>query len=297
MLKTLWTGTIYRLKGLWGTVNRLFYPKPHILSSQESLQKILDEKCSVARFGDGEFNLIWGKNLGFQKADTTLAGRLAEVLDKPVNTLEIGLPEVFGDLSVYEKNSARFWKSYMGMYRGRIMHMLKSDRVYLNTNMTRFWTGYRDKKRVKTIISLYKEIWKNRDVVFVEGELTRMGVGNDLFDTASSVRRVLCPAENAWCRYDEILKTILDMNLKQDTLFVLALGPAATVLAYDLAKAGYQALDLGHLDVQYEYSLRNAKEKIALEGKYVNENIVGHENISDSIIDDAYKDSILARIV
>lgn len=60
MLKTLWIGVVYRLKGLWGTINKVFYFQPNILDTKASLEKIIDEKCSVARFGDGEFNLIRG---------------------------------------------------------------------------------------------------------------------------------------------------------------------------------------------------------------------------------------------
>ena len=161
--------------------------------------------------------------------------------------------------------------------------------------MTRLWSGYKNKGQVKKIIGLYKKIWKDRNVVFVEGELTRMGVGNDLFDGVSSVQRILCPAKNAWNKYSEILATILELNLNENTLFILALGPTATVLAYDLTKAGYQALDLGHLDVQYEYSLRNANFISTLERKYVNENTAGRE-VSDSIIDADYQNSVIARI-
>ena len=295
MILTFIKERIYRLKGLWGTINKVFYFQPNILDTKASLEKIIDEKCSVARFGDGEFNLIRGGDLGFQQADGRLASRLKDVLNSDINRLEIGLPDVFGDLSDYEIKAARFWKSYMGMYRGEMVRLIDKNKIYLNTNMTRFWSGYKNKGQVKKIIGLYKKIWKDRNVVFVEGELTRMGVGNDLFDGVSSVQRILCPAKNAWNKYSEILATILELNLNENTLFILALGPTATVLAYDLTKAGYQALDLGHLDVQYEYSLRNANGKIALEGKYVNENTAGRE-VSDSIIDADYQNSVIARI-
>lgn len=296
MLKMIVNGVTYRAKALWGLVNRIFYQKPKVLDTRTSLRLILDKKCSVARFGDGEFNIMRGWALGFQEADSSLADKLYEVIHKRVDGLEIGIPDVFGDLSEYTNKSARFWKAYLGMHRGEMVQLLDLDRVYLNTNMTRFWTGYKVKSGVKEIVELYQKIWKGRNVVFVEGELTRMGVGNNLFSSAASIKRILCPAKNAWNRYDEILSTILDIDMSKDTLFILALGPTATVLAYDLTKHGYQALDLGHLDVQYEYSLRNATDKMAIEGKYVNENIAGRE-VSDSIVDNAYRNNIIARIV
>ena len=36
-----------------------------------------------------------------------------------------------------------------------------------------------------------KLIWKNRDVVLIEGVYTRFGVGNDLLSGAKSVTRIL----------------------------------------------------------------------------------------------------------
>lgn len=296
MIRYFYNGITYRLKGAWGLINRMFYQQPGILNIEDSLKRIIDQGCSIARFGDGEFNLMRGTGLGFQEANDLLAERLRQVLTSSMEGLEIGIPDVFGSLAQYEKKPAGFWAAYMGMHRREMVQMIDMKRCYLNTNMTRFWSGYKDKEGVSHIVQLYQKIWKGKDVVFVEGELTRMGIGNDLFSDAATIRRIICPAINAWERYDTILTTILDLNLSRETLFLLALGPTATVLAYDLTREGYQALDFGHLDIQYEYSLRNAIDKIAIEGKYVNENIAGR-NVTNSIIDDAYTNSILARIV
>ena len=57
-------------------------------------------------------------------------------------------------------------------------------------------------KRCKT----RKEYGKAGDCVFVEGDKTRMGVGNDLFDNAKSIQRILCPSESAFDNYDAILE-------------------------------------------------------------------------------------------
>ncbi|MBU4465609.1 MAG: DUF1792 domain-containing protein, partial [Actinobacteria bacterium] len=37
---------------------------------------------------------------------------------------------------------------------------------------------------------------------------------------------------------------------------IAILGPTATVLAYDLHRAGYRALDLGHIAKSYDWWLR-----------------------------------------
>ena len=54
-------------------------------------------------------------------------------------------------------------------------------------------------------------------------------------------------------------------------MHVLALGPTASILAAELSRFDIQALDVGHIDVEYEWYLSGAKEKTAIVGKYVNE--------------------------
>ena len=81
--------------------------------------------------------------------------------------------------------------------------------------------------------------------------MTGLGVGNDLFGNAGSIQRILAPAENAFSKYPQILDACMEQP--EDSLFLLALGPTATVLASDLCKAGRQAVDIGHVDLEYEW--------------------------------------------
>jgi glycosyltransferase family protein len=139
-----------------------------------------------------------------------------------------------------------------------------------------------------------KKIWDGKDVVIVEGEKSRLGVGNDLFDNMNSIQRVICPAENAFEIYDRILNELL--KLPKDKLILLALGPTATVLAYDMYKAGYHVIDIGHVDIEYEWFLRKATKKIKIENKYVTEVKEGRVDIQD-IKDSKYQNEIIERIL
>ena len=76
-------------------------------------------------------------------------------------------------------------------------------------------------------------------------------------------------------KYDEILSTLKQES--KDSLIILALGPTATILAYDLAKEGYQALDLGHIDIEYEWFKMKSAEKVKISNKYTNEVTGGEE--------------------
>ena len=43
-----------------------------------------------------------------------------------------------------------------------------------------------------------KKIWDHKEIVIIEGEQSRLGIGNDLFKNAISIQRVLCPILNAF---------------------------------------------------------------------------------------------------
>jgi len=38
-----------------------------------------------------------------------------------------------------------------------------------------------------------KKIWDGKDIIIIESEKSRLGVGNDLFDNTKSIKRILCP--------------------------------------------------------------------------------------------------------
>lgn len=71
------------------------------------------------------------------------------------------------------------------------------------------------------------------------------------------------------------------------------MGPTATILAYDLHKAGYQAVDIGHVDVEYEWWRMGATRKVQLEKKYVNE-AFGNKRVADA--GEGYKKEIISQI-
>ena len=120
-----------------------------------------------------------------------------------------------------------------------------------------------------------------------------MGVGNDLFDGARSIKRIIGPSRQAFSKYDEILSEALKQE--KDVLFLIALGPAATGLAYDLHLNGYQAVDIGHVDVEYEWLLMGAEKKTALKNKMVFE--ADKNSVIEDCVDKNYNSQIIAKII
>ena len=262
------------------------YIIPKIMTEEETLDEIVLKKKSICRFGDGEFSIIFGKSRWrFQRDDDRLAKRLKEVITSNEENILIGLNDFYGDLSHRTELAAMGIRNYMHPVRSLHMELLDTERIYANALISRSGTPEKVKRQ--------KRIWDNQECVFIEGDKTRMGVGNDLFNNAKSIQRILCPSESAFDNYDAILREALKLPLYKTIL--IALGPTASVLAYDLAKAGYHAIDIGHADLCYEWFLRTGtSESAAVNYKYNNEYPNGY--IVEDIHDKKYESEIIADL-
>lgn len=138
---------------------------------------------------------------------------------------------------------------------------------------------WKDKCGAEKRFDLLKLLWEKKDLLIVEGEKTKLGVNNNLFENSKSIKRIIAPAQNAFSVYNEILESVKKNAEKR--MVLIALGPTATVLAYDLAKENIQALDIGHIDIEYEWYLNGDETKKPIKGKSVQElhvQEVGKEN-------------------
>jgi glycosyltransferase family protein len=266
---------------------------PKIESEEKTIEKIINDRCSIARLGDGEIRLLGNADLIFQEFDQKLSDRLNEIIKSNDDEILIALPNVFSykDLKNVTRDEQLFWKKDIILGYKNYKKLVK-DKLYYNANISRPYIRYVDKKNAKNIFEQLKKIWNQRDIVIIEGMETRLGIGNDLFDNTKSISRILCPVRNAFSKYDEILENAL--KISKDKLVIISLGPTATVLAYDLAKNGYQALDLGHVDIEYEWMKMGAIEKVKVKGKYTNE--VDGGNQVENLIDQDYEKEIIIKI-
>lgn len=267
---------------------------PDIRSTDETLDKILREHCSVSRYGDGEFNLIRGKGNGFCHYNVSLSERLQEVLTEELPNHIVGLPYALVSQENLNLRTKVFWLAHFTKAYDVFARYVKPGRVYYDALFTRFYFTYKNKDGCNGYLEKIKRIWSGQDVLLIEGEYSRLGVNNDLFDQVCSMQRILCPAIDAYKKYDDIMNAAIKYGDKK--LILIALGQTATVLSYDLAKLGYWAIDIGHVDIEYEWFLRKAKDKIQIEGKYVNEakeNEISHRK---RLQNDNYERSIVVRI-
>jgi hypothetical protein len=73
------------------------------------------------------------------------------------------------------------------------------------------------------------------------------------------------------------------------------MGPTAKPLAYELALEGFQALDIGNLDIEYEWFLKGDKTKVKIQGKYTSEAKGGR--IVEDIFNEEYENQILKKFL
>lgn len=266
---------------------------PKVKTKEETLKELILTEKSITRIGEGEFNLISGEGISFQDFSENLQSRLKKILVSDNKNLLIGIPNIFSSLSEYSNGATCFWRKYIVLNREKIYNIIDFKKQYFDANVSRPYMDLANKDNVGKYFEDFKKIWNNKDVIFVEGEMSRLGVGNNLFDNCKSIKRIICPVKNSFHAYDKILNSC--KSFSKDTLFILALGPTATVLAYDLSEFGYRALDLGHIDIEYEWFLRKAKKKSPIKNKYVNE--VERGRVITNSTDEKYLSEIIETIV
>lgn len=274
---------------------RSFRKELKILDSEATVKKIIEEKLSVCRFGDGEFLLIAGGKSAFQSANNGLSIRLRDILLNPKRSVLTCIPFFYKNHKDYVFRTRLYATGYLcSNAKTRVIPFCDVNYEYGDSLFTRFYMMKKNKKMVCSFVPLLKNIWDKKDVLLVEGAYTRLGVGNDLFDNATSIKRLICPSKNAYDLYDEILNQSKMFGKK--SLILIALGMTATVLAYDLANLGYWAIDIGHVDIEYMWLQMGAKKKCHVPGKILEE-IPGEDDFDLPEKDLAlYESQIIGRI-
>ena len=279
--------------------------KIEIMNPYRTLETIAKNKVSLSRYGDGEIHMVAHffnekktvAETSFQNYDEQLAKRLHQILYQGSSRRHmVGIPYSFLEYDEYSVGTDNYWKRVWVEDCSKMFdRIFNSKSMYCDSTFTRFYIDRNENYRkevLPNIIQMLKRLWDDQDVCIIEGALTRLGVGNDLFDNCKSIRRIIAPSTNAFTKMEEILQEAVKQD--KSVLFLIALGHTATILAYDLAMLGYWAIDIGHVDVEYEWYLMGVQEKTPLTTKYVNEVPDGKNPLG--VVDSTYDGQIISRI-
>lgn len=224
----------------------------NVINEINTLKKLIDSNYSLTRFGDGELRLAdcRGTNLSFQKNSDRLHIKLREILKNKNKNILVGIPNIYInneidniDNIISERNK-NFWKAHKKRYKT----VLDINKEYYSSFVSR--PSYIKGIYNKEYFELFKKITENKEIVIVtNADNIKKNVKLKLYLNADKIDFVKGPQYNAFDEYDTILENCL--KYPKNKLFICLLGPTATVLAYDLALLGYQALDLGRMSNEF----------------------------------------------
>ncbi|QLE96447.1 GT-D fold domain-containing glycosyltransferase [Neptunomonas phycophila] len=236
-----------KIIGLYKDEIQVFIDRyPAVWSEEETIQHLLENKSSICRFGDGELKLMVGeKHKSFQDVNHSLNSRLIEVLNSNVPNILVAIHPVrdFDSLG-------RIWQKFIIRIGSPVLNLLDSNRRYPSMGVFRGLPKNTKENLVNRILKI-KKLWEGRKILLVVGENSRFTFEEELFNNVESVDYVYAPAKNAFEVYDEIVNKVKQYN-KDEYLILIVLGPTATVMAYDLALDGYQAIDFGQMPGTYK---------------------------------------------
>lgn len=234
---------------------------PNVMTTEEVIRCIVEEGYSISRYGDGEFTLLKSsrRNIPFQKGSKDLQQKLALILKdyNNQNKLLVCIPPFNSQFNntKYFCGKYSFWETYWFENYSKLKSYFKSDK-YGNAFISRVDIFNENK------LSEIKKIWDKKSVVFVYGKEGRFDVNCSLFDNINEKSILEVESMNAFEQYEFILEQCCKRD--KNSLFLLAIGPTATILSYDLSRLGYQALDIGHLPNSFEQYLGNIKNPESL---------------------------------
>ena len=269
----------------------------NIKTTRETIEKIV-QGYSISRYGDGEFDIAFRKkSINFQEYDLELSNYLKEILNSSLPKHLVAIPRTLIEIKNLKDNEKYFWSRYYLKQKKKLKENISNKKVYFDSMISRFYMPYiKFEENIKDIENLIN-YFSNKKILIIEGENTRFGLGNSLLKNASEIQRIILPDKNGFKKYKIILDFVLN-NFTKDNIILIALGPTATVLAYEFCKNGYQALDIGHMDVEYEWYLLKAKRKIDLQYKSVNEvSGVKEKEILDKNLEKLYLKQIRKKIL
>ena len=228
---------------------------PIIKTIDQTIETLINTEKSLVRFGDGEFELLEGKSISFQESSQEISLRMKEVLSSKDDNIMIAIPKIIYE----EKNNIPFHeKSFWNMngikYRKIIFDHCDFNRIYYNAQVTLAFSSYL-RYDLETYFSKLQSIWNQKEIAIIIGNNIMKDIKYNIFDNASSVEYQIAPNRNAFGRYNLILENA--KKIDKNKIIFIVLGPTATILAYDLAKEGYRALDIGHLIKSYDWYKKN----------------------------------------
>lgn len=219
------------------------------LSFARTLELIAQDRLSFARFGDGEFKSMLrpSYNLRFQPGSPELARDLKRVFRESQDDSRclVGFPTLYRDL-----HWSRVWIDIWPEVRPLALAGDRFGNAHVSRPIAFQTLGQK-------AVDLWREVWAERNVTVITGQNSRMTLLPELFDCAGSIDQIESLAVDAYSDLDRVAQEV-ERRRGQDRLFLIALGPAGTILTSRISALGEQAVDIGHISDSYETVFKGA---------------------------------------
>lgn len=103
-----------------------------ILTPDQTLDDIIYKKKSIERYGDGEYQIIFGNNIRFQKFNQTLSKKLKNILiTSNNNNLLIGNDNLlrFDYLNIQKSFARNFWNNWISNYKYYLLELINLKKL------------------------------------------------------------------------------------------------------------------------------------------------------------------------
>ncbi len=231
---------------------------PKIKSSSQTVDELINSNKSVCRFGDGEYSIMKGKDIPFQRHSIELEKKLKKVcVSNNADTL-IGISYFYWNFQDFQfyRVIELFRKMYMSKNLDGILSLLDKNKQYRDASFTQIYMTIKNYKFEKHFQKVQR-LWADQDIAIICGKSIFDKIDYNIFDRAKSIDYLYAPSKNAFESYEKILLEAKKIP-KDKTIFII-LGATATVLAYDLADCGYRAIDIGHIAKDYDCFVKGIK--------------------------------------
>jgi len=237
-LKTLIRLTRDLLLSFIGTKNA------HFLSAEETIQLCVEQKKSIIRFGDGEFNMLRGLDISYQRNHPELKRLLEATIKEYLNSLE-KCPYILCMPGDFLKCSG-----FKLLKRQTYFRSWSPSRRYFNQHFD-FPITYGDAFLFATEYqNIYPQIWTKSDISHIVFVNPSEAAFNEFNSTVSCrVSFVPIPSENAFSQMDNILdeiKKTIGSEAQATTMVLTSAGPCGKALVFALSMQGFRAIDTGH---------------------------------------------------
>lgn len=227
-------------------------PHLNVLEEEDTINLLMNEPKSFARYGDGEVDIMKGRDVPFQDFNDELARKMKQQLIEKRDDLYVGLnSSYFHTATKYSKRNHRYYRIYGTELRRYFNDICDQSNTYLDACCFGGYFRQAEDFDIEAHFKKVKQLFKGKNIAIVCGKGILDSLDYDLFELCDNRIVVDAPKKNAFMEYDTIIKDIT-LKVPKDYLVCIILGMTATVLAGDLAKLGYIAWDIGHAAKDYD---------------------------------------------